>query len=140
VPLRTRADLWKEMPRLRVSRVSRVQQPAAEQCRGIWGRGGIWVVGGSRGRTVFTPNCHSLQRARAGRLPEARPRTSLVLARSIDSRQRYSRSCHCCAAKISRWVDRRGSWEQRYSVARGAGPQGAGPEEILAGRATGCWE
>lgn len=33
---------------MRVSRVSRVQQPAAEQCRGIWGRGGIWVVGGSR--------------------------------------------------------------------------------------------
>lgn len=30
-PARTRADLWKEMPRLRVSRVSRVQQPAAEQ-------------------------------------------------------------------------------------------------------------
>lgn len=28
---RRRADLWKEMPRLRVSRVSRVQQPAAEQ-------------------------------------------------------------------------------------------------------------
>lgn len=60
MPLRTRADLWKEMPRLRVSRVSRVQQPAAEQCRGIWGRGGIWVVGSSRGRTVFTPSCHSL--------------------------------------------------------------------------------
>lgn len=31
VPARTRADLWKEMPRLRVSRVSLVQQPAAEQ-------------------------------------------------------------------------------------------------------------
>lgn len=30
-PARTRADLWKEMPRLRVSRVSRVQHPAAEQ-------------------------------------------------------------------------------------------------------------
>lgn len=28
-------SLWKEIPLLRVSRVSRVQQPAAEQCRGI---------------------------------------------------------------------------------------------------------
>lgn len=113
---------------MRVSRVSRVQQPAAEQCRGIWGRGGIWVVGGSRGRGEDCLHAQlSLPPEGLSRsAPQARPRTSPVLTRSMDSRQRYSRSCHCCAAKISRWVGRRGSWEQRHSVARGAGPPRGG--------------
>lgn len=35
--------------------MSRVQQPAAEQCRGIWGRGGNWAGWRAGGRTAFTP-------------------------------------------------------------------------------------